>query len=275
MTTRASEKALAAQAAFIFKGTVRKLKAATMRSVEVTDQTLIVRVDRVIQGPKALAAYLDQEITVQLSEGGKLKKGEQAIFYTNGWLFGESVAVQSIGHTKVEDKATPRSLSSAPELVQPTLDQKLSQHVAEADVVLKGRVTSIRMPGESAKRKGSMSTAATGPISEHNAHWREALIEVEDVQKGEHAHQQLIVRFPSSRDIAWANSPKFEPGQEGIFILHKDKDEPPQRGAKATREVYTALHPEDFQPLHKAREIRTIIQQSAPKKKTPSTKKRR
>jgi hypothetical protein len=241
-----------------------------------------VRVDQVIQGPKTLAAYTGQDITVLLSEGGKLKKGEQAIFYTNAWLFGESVAVRSIGHTKVEDGS--RSTARAADPVQTVEDQKFSHHFTQADMVVQGRVLSIRMPADDAAQKGLTSTAATRPVSEHSGHWREAVVEVEDVLQGEHAHQQIIVRFPSSRDIRWARSPKFEPGDEGIFILHKD--EPAQRTTKSMQarpattkkkvetRAYTALHPEDFQPLHKAAEMRTIIQASSQKKST-ATKKRR
>jgi hypothetical protein len=66
--------------------------------------------------------------------------------------------------------------------------------------------------------------------------------------------------------------------------LHKD--EPEQRATKGaqearpattkkkrTRQAYTALHPEDFQPLHKAVEMRAIIRASS-QKKSATTKKR-
>jgi hypothetical protein len=280
MPKSSSEKELAARATFIFQGTVQKLKAATMRSVQATDHTLVVRVDRVMQGPKTLAAYTGQDITVQLSEKGKLNKGEQAIFYTNAWLFGEGVAVQSIGHKKVLD--SPRSMTSAPDAVQTGVDQESSHHFTQADVVVQGRVLSIRMPSEDSAPKALASTAATRPISEHSGHWREAVVEVLDVLHGEHAHQQIIVRFPSSRDVRWARSPKFEPGEEGIFILHKEEPErrarrgtqtPPAAAKKSEKTpAYTALHPEDFQPLHKAAEVGTIIRASSQKKSTAAKK---
>lgn len=265
MPKNASEKELAAQAAFIFKGTVQRPKASTMRGVQVTDRTSIVRVDEVLKASKMLAAYQGQDITVQSSE--KLKKGERAIFYTNASRFGESLMVESIGHTKIESGTTSsRSITSAPDAAEAKLDQQLSHHLTEADVVLKGRVISIRLPADEA------TSTATQPVSEHSGHWREAVIEVEDVQKGEHATQQVIIRFPSSRDIRWARSPKFEPGQEGIFLLHKE--EPQARDARSAakkrgaEQVYTALHAEDFQPLDRAAEIRSIISLSRAPKST-------
>src|SRR6267143_1469715 len=107
MSVTSSQEALARQASFVFKGTVKKLKAATLPSVAVTDQTVIVHVDQVLQAPKLLSSYEGKDITVQLGKEKKLKEGEQAIFYTNGWLFGDSIAVQSIGHTEAGKSATP------------------------------------------------------------------------------------------------------------------------------------------------------------------------
>src|SRR6266487_2935183 len=102
MPSGSSAEALAQQARFVFKGTVQKLKASTMRDVPANNRTAVVRVDEVIQAPEALSHYAGQDLTVQLGGRKKLKKGQQAVFYTNGWLFGDSVAVQSIDHLDVE-----------------------------------------------------------------------------------------------------------------------------------------------------------------------------
>lgn len=98
MPARSSPEELAQQARFIFRGTVEQLQAATMTNVPVTGRTVVVRVDEVIQAPSALAHVAGQRITVQLGSRERVTVGQQAVFYTNGWLFGESVAVQSIGH---------------------------------------------------------------------------------------------------------------------------------------------------------------------------------
>ena len=80
---------LAQQARFVFKGTVQKLKAATMRDVKVDARTAIVRVDEIIHASEALSNYAGKNITVQLGGRKKVSKGQQAVFYTNAWLFGE------------------------------------------------------------------------------------------------------------------------------------------------------------------------------------------
>src|SRR5689334_900776 len=102
---------LAHQARFIFKGTVIKLKGATMKQIPVNDRTAVVRVDEIVQAPPALSEFTGQEITVQLGGRKKAKKGDQAVFYTNGWVFGESVAVQSLDHYPPEQ--TPLAMAMA------------------------------------------------------------------------------------------------------------------------------------------------------------------
>src|SRR5689334_3151552 len=89
---------LAAQAKFVFQGTVTKLKATTLPGVPATDHTVIVRVDQVVHAPDALVDLAGHEITVQLARGERVKPNQSVVFFTNGWIFGESVAVQSIGH---------------------------------------------------------------------------------------------------------------------------------------------------------------------------------
>ena len=48
-----SSRKQAPQANFIFQGTIQKLKAAAMENVPVDDRTAVVRVDQVIESPKA------------------------------------------------------------------------------------------------------------------------------------------------------------------------------------------------------------------------------
>ena len=55
MPANPTKKEPASEAAYIFKGTVEKLKAATMKNVPVDNRTVVVRVDQVIEAPKNLA----------------------------------------------------------------------------------------------------------------------------------------------------------------------------------------------------------------------------
>ena len=131
------------------------------------------------------------------------------------------------------------------------------------------------MPGDSTpggKRAGS----PTGPITEHEPQWREAIIQVDEVLKGTHQEKQVVVRFPGSTDVMWHGAPKFEPGQQGYFILHQaeskksrtkaaKKQRGKARGAEA--EPYLALDSADFQPHDERGGVRTILDSGSIKRK--------
>lgn len=272
MPAGVSEETLAVQANFIFKGTVRKLKAATMPEVPIDDRTVTVRVDEIIQSPESLADFAGREITVALGGRKKVKAREQFIFYTNGWIFGESLAVRSI-----DQHPAPKGISAmgvAPGSPVENLANKEARiRFESAEVVLSGRVTSVRLPPQKVAARGARTAAAGAdvestinqPISEHDPLIQEAVVEVEAVHKGEHPGDEVVVRFPSSTDVKWYQAPKFHPGQEGFFMLHKGETE--EKGAAASamfREedaegILTALHPADFQPFDRPGGVRNLI----------------
>lgn len=273
---------LAQEARFVFRGTVKKLKAATMSSVPVTGSTVIVKVDEIIQAPRALSNYTGKEITVQLSGRQKVKVGQAAVFFTNGWLFGDSVAVQSIGHHPVEKTALALRMTDAGpgDPVKNLAKRDMKARLDNADVVVSGRVKSISLPEEPAGGPALTAiadrTTRRAPVSEHDPMWREAEVEVDDVHKGKHSKKTIVIRFPASRDVMWRKAPKFHPGQEGYFMLQKASPKDLKRGSakaavgrlmaakeKESTEVYTALHPDDFHPKDKADEIKTVLDEAS------------
>src|SRR5262249_23197490 len=144
----------------------------------------------------------------------------------------------------------------------------------EADLVVSGKVSAIRLPaGATAggRRARAAQPAVAGPVSEHNPHWREAVIEIDAIHKGGHDKKQVVIRFPASIDVRWYKAPKFQPGQKGYFMLHQKKivKEPAATARKAalkaearapeTEDVYMALHPVDFQPYSEPGGIRRIL----------------
>jgi hypothetical protein len=274
---RLSADELAQRAQFVFRGTVQKQGAATMSNVPVTDKTLVVHVDEVLQAPEVLERHAGENITVQLSRRHKsLEEGKEAIFYTNGWLFGDSIAVQSVGQQSVPQRrelllSQPAGPTATPPEALATRD--LQKRVAEAQTVVTGRVTEVRLPqssgsgGQAIAAGGEEGIAAqeeSGPLNEHDAQWREAVVEVEQVEKGKTHKKQIVVRFPSSEDVMWYRAPKFEAGQEGVFLLHEDP-QPATFGIAAdvlgspAEEVYMALDPADFQPTQELSKVKALI----------------
>jgi hypothetical protein len=273
MTPTARSGALADHARFVFQATVKKVKATTLKSMAATDRTIVVRVDRVIQSPETLSDYAGHEVTVQLGPGERVRPGQTLIFYTNGWVFGDSLAVQSIGH---EEATTPKVAAMSPFPEDPVRNLHSSEAMAQAsqaDLIVTGRVTSVRVPaGEARARAKAMAGGGTTErISEHAPVWQEAVIDVDETHKGPGRHKQVVVRFPSSTDVRWYHAPKFQTGQEGVFLLHKQQV--PAAAAKAANLValkapeYTALHPGDFQPLEQLPQIRMAASASAARRR--------
>jgi hypothetical protein len=276
---------LAQRARFVFRGAVQKLGAATMPEVPVNDRTAVVRVEEVRQAPPELARRVGQEVTVQLAPGGQqIKEGDELVFYTNRWLSGNSIAVRSLGERPVPTARGRVARGAQAAEALPVTDAVLAQKVQDfksriesADVVVTGTVSNVRLPEPPApSRTRSRSAAAvlpvaTPPRSEHDPQWREAVVQVEAVHKGESPAQQVVVRFPSSMDVMWYKAPKFEPGQHGVFVLHEKSAALPETAARTrslasasqASSAYTALHPADFQPLDKPAS-RSLLERSLP-----------
>jgi hypothetical protein len=237
---------------FVFAGTVVALQAATMSAVPITPTTMIVKVDEVIHAPVGLGDHTGQEITVQAEKQWKLQAGDRAIFYTNGWLYGQSLAVLAIGVRKVR-KSTARQHQRVTASVQNRADQELQNHLAQANLVIVGKVADVQeMPSNSPLIAALPSP--TRPVSEHDPQWQQAVIDVESVEKGNLTGGTAVVPFPASQDVRWYQVPKFHPGQEGVFLLHTDQD---VRGL--ARGAPTSLHPLDIQPKDQLERIRKLI----------------
>src|SRR5437773_2070657 len=83
---------LVSRSGFIFKGTVKKLGAATP-SVPVEKATAVVAVDEVLEAPRGLADRAGQEVTVRLADAKAAREGAQLVFFTWQYLAGKSVGV--------------------------------------------------------------------------------------------------------------------------------------------------------------------------------------
>ena len=262
MASSSSPDALAQEARFVFKGTVQKLKAATMREIPVDDRTVVVRVDEVIHAPEVLSHYAGQNITVLLAGKKKFKKGQQAVFYTNGLVFGDSVAVQAVDHHDVGKMPAAMTVADS-DPVKNLAARDIQARFTTADIVCSGRVTSVRVPSDfvAAKSAGLAEPTVEGLISEHDPVWRIGEIQVDQVHQGTHKGKTAEVRFPSSQDVMWHDAPKFQPGQEGFFILHKSEKVKVAAKAAPTKDTgeYVAFHPVDFQPFDEPGGIRDLI----------------
>jgi hypothetical protein len=282
MQARANAKDIE-NAKFLFKGTVQKLNASTLAHIPKNAQTAIVRVDEILHAPPALAKTLGKQITVKLIAGSKVKPNEHLLFHANGWLFGDSVAVEAVKQEKPQGTQTMLE-ERVSDPVRNLRERELANRVADAAMVIEGEVSSVHLPpAESITETPGMSS--TRPVSEHDPKWREAVINVAAVHKGKPGAKQVVLRFPSSTDVQWHRAPKFHTGDRGVWLLQPSAQAAAERKAakrkgpgKAALEeaapmtvpgapvVYTALHPMDFQPANKLESVAPVIRTAVAEK---------
>jgi hypothetical protein len=232
---------LARRATLIFLGTVEKAGASTMPAVKANAATAVVRVDQVIDSPGAPPGLAGKTITVQLLEAGSVKAGSQSVFFTKGWLLGESMAVIEVGQLG-RDTNIQRLTEQINSAHQKVADEALQNQLATAEAVISGRVTSVRRA--EIPRVGS----------EHDPDWYTAFIQVESVIKGQMPAHEVILLFPHSDDVMWHDSPKFKEGQQGIWLLHRN-----QARLAGIENQLTALRPLDFHSREELGRVERLV----------------
>lgn len=231
-------------APFVFKGTVLHRGAATLAEVPVNKDTVVVRVDQILQGPDILQDYTGQPVTVQLSSRHKVAEGQEYVFHTDGWIFGAGLAVVA---EDVSPAATAQKVRAA---LSSRETQALKSRAASAELVIEGEVKAIR--------KAPRPPGA--PITEHDPEWQEAVVRVEQVAKGKaKATKDVVVRFAASRDVRWARAPKFAVGQQGVWMLGDKKQNKEAAAlrtfAAAPKSQYVVVDPEDFHSKEQAARV--------------------
>lgn len=243
---------LAAESAFVFVGTVIKAKDATMANL-AADNTAIVEIERVVSAPDMFKSVVGQRITARFRKASDVKKkGATLTFFANGWIFGQTLAVDVVGTAPVAEPPVAASM------VRDT-------SVAAKDNVLRERLASAKMAV--AGRVAEVSKSDQGPtyISEHDPNWHTATINVDEVVKGKKGTRQVSILFPQSDDVRWHRVPKYGVGQQGVWLLQPGRKQatagiPPKLMAAvpAGRDVLTTLHPLDFLPLHELERVRAL-----------------
>ncbi len=201
----------------VFSGKVAKTSASTMEAVAADSQSLVVEVDEVFRKPAAVMLKAGDAVTVRSQSAGSLAVGTEAVFYTNGWIYGASLAVVEVGHELLARESVAAPTEETMERAQQQADDEaLQERMAQAQMVVMGQVMEVR-PVPALESRG------TTMITEHSADWHEAVIEVRTALKGAQEGDRVTVRFPMSRDVQWYFAPKFQEGQTGTFILHPDE----------------------------------------------------
>jgi hypothetical protein len=202
-----------------------------MPDVPVEGTTIVVEVKELFRAPEVLHLLTGKTITVLTSGTDDLEVGQELVFAGRGALYGQSLVV--LEETRAVGPVDSADISQRVRVqVEAARDRELLERVARASVIVAGRVSaSEEMPRDPLTE------------SEHAPQWSQATIEVERVAKRTRAAGRVAVLYPRSTDIMWRRSPKFEVGQEGVWLL---SDEPI---AELGRTALTALSPLDFHGL--------------------------
>jgi len=237
------------EAPFVFRGTVLHRGVATFADVPVNKDTVVVRVDQILQGPDILHDFAGQPITVQLAAKQKVAEGDEHVFHTHGWIYGAGLAVVA------DDLSSASVASRVNAALQSRVTQSLRSRASQAELVVSGEVKEIRQAAR----------PAHAPISEHDPEWQEAVVRVGHVAKGARSKstREVVVRFAASRDVKWARAPKFNVGQQGVWMLgHKAKKEAAAMRlfAAAPKTQYVVVDPEDFHPQDQAARVLSQIE---------------
>ena len=176
-------------------------------------------------------------------------------FFTNGWIYGASLALDAVAAVKETERTAMAGLVR-------------DSAAAGQDEVLKRRLDSAAMAvvGKVSQVEG----AEKGPthISEHDPDWHEAVIDVDETVKGQQPAGKVSVLFPNSDDVRWHKITKYREGQQGIFLLQPGKRQdsrgiPPKVFAAIPEGsgVLTTLHTADFLPLDELGKVKSLLEQ--------------
>lgn len=189
----------------IFQGTVEQPGAVNLAILKGGQDTAVVRIDEVIHVPGLLEVFRGQEVTLKLSVPGSVKAGDQAVFFTRSWLYGENLALVEVGRT-APGTAVASQVAAAHRKMA---DEAVRQRLGDAVLVVAGRVVATR-PSEIAERREG---------TEHDPVWQEAVIAIDRVLKGDPRTDRVVLLYPGSNDTSWHGALKPQTGQDGVWFL--------------------------------------------------------
>ena len=243
---------LAKEAAFIFRGEVQGATAG--RGMELPPRGIIVRVLEVLYVKPTVAVRKGDLVVVQTVAASRPAAGTRAVFYTNGWIYGRQLTVRELGETADVTASSTEAKQQIAQAKAAAEDDLVRERLSDAVLVVAGTVRSVRVFEEARTRS---------PVSEHSADWWLAEVAVTRTLKGEAPKGGVLIAFPTSKDVMWAESPRFKAGEEGIWILHRPKS---LAGIFENSQgpVYTAINRRDFQGSKDIEHVAGLLRQPSP-----------
>jgi hypothetical protein len=217
---------LTPQSEFIFVGTVLLLNTSTI-GVEDAQGLSVVRVDEIVRPADGFSVLPGDQITVRLKDPASTRKEMKRVFFTKGWLYGESLGVVEVGNIDA-----PARLADVRERVHKVTareqERALTERIQATELIVRGVVQRVsRLPSQN-------------EVSEHAPDWHTAVVKIDEVLKGSHTGQTITIMFPRSDDVMWYRAPRYDEGTRGVWLLRTTT----VGGRKL--QFLSALEPEDF-----------------------------
>ena len=244
----------------IFTGKLVALRS-NVDSIDINDGAMLVSVESVQssneEAVEKFGSLVGMELTVIVDPSSRIQqptKDIPVLFFVNPLLYEKNIAV--IAHAIADEKTTLDLSKGLAEAVQRKNERPLKEAVASSDLIVTGSVKEVRSLPQAKLAQLRSIDNGRDIFSEHSPRWKEAVVHVEAVLKGDRAIETVLVVFPSSDDRMWADSPKFTRDQTGTWLLHGNEVPNEKGGVLLASEMfhgneiraYTTLHLEDFQP---------------------------
>lgn len=229
-------------AGFVFRGRVSGKAPPASLPVAAEGKAISVEVEQIIRSTEVLRRLAGEEVVV-LGEGRTaMEEGASFFFFTKVVAMAGRVVVRETGHLRWSHETA----EDVAEAVRALEEQPLRRRIAEADLIVAGKVAASR-------------AAETPSIvrSEHDPEWWIARVEVESVVKGRKGAGEIEVLFANSMDIAWHNAPKLHEGTRRLLLLRRVR--PEDAAPEAERAVYKATDPLDALPMERLREVERLL----------------
>jgi hypothetical protein len=254
---------LAEQSSIVVRARVMQLNASDEPLVPASGRTAVVTVQQMFAGSEIAGDQTGKLMTVILSRPEAVQSGEEALFFGNPRFLGKTVTIADEG--ELPQQAVAPNLQAVERAVQARHDAPLRSRLATADLVLRGKVESIR-PLESPTAEREREKRGSGPGSEHDPEWQVATVRVATSLRGTQAGQNVTVIFAASRDITWYHAPKLKTGQDAVFILHAATKEeatltrtPAMAQLIVKQPVYLVTEPSDVLTPQDEVRVRTLM----------------
>lgn len=232
---------LVRQSNLIFEGTAGELGKST-KSVPLEKNTVVVKVDRVLEVLLPYGNVTGKEVTVRLKPGTRVRPAERVIFFTQVYSAGASLGVNEIGTMAVQDPNVIQSNIKGAR--QALADEALKKRLTSARIVVTAEVTEVAPTEEAKEHK-----------SEHDPLWWHALLRVQSTEKASLPAGTVSVNFASSDDVMWERSPKLKQGQKAIFLLQPE----PERKAEFRVPGLYVTDPLDVLPTAELERVRRLL----------------